>query len=675
MDISRFPGVIYWGNRIGAEGARALSGLVNLVFLNLEVNPIGDEGAQALSNLFNLTVLCLRRNGIGDEGARALSGLANLTELDIGGNRIGAEGARALSGLVNLTALCLWHPLAAEPSTENLQEWQSVTNSIALTLEAARIDAKRGVAWIDVKRLWELMGRLEEASSPVSRGNRIGDEGAQALSSLVKLTSLDLADNNIGPKGAQALSGLVNLTWLNLLKNKIGGEGAQALSPLVNLTSLNLSKNEIGANGAWALSGLVGLTWLNLEDNEIGVEGARALSGLTNLTTLYLGHNGIGGKGARALSGLTNLTRLYLKHNGIGAEGARALSGLVNLTELDLESNGIGDEGTRVMSGLVNLKELNLSQNGVSALPTLVKLRNLERLDCSQNELRQAPPELWEIPSLRKVILYEAILPEIPKELLSRSSGKSCLERLRAHYRDLKGGESEIADFKLMLLGNGRVGKTQIYRRLQGQEYDETVPSTHGVKIGATPLTVPEHPATLRICDFGGQDIYHGTHALFLKSRAIFMLVWTPELEALHEHDYGGFRFRNQPLGYWLDYVREFGGKDLPVIVVQTQCDLPEQERLRPPVDDKALEVFPFKKVLHYSAKENRGRAALDEALAEAVQWLRRKQGIAVIGKGRAAINARLEKMYAKGKHAHFARRVSFPLQASRYYQLAAAPA
>ena len=43
---------------------------------------------------------------------------------------------------------------------------------------------------------------------------------------------------------------------------------------------------------------------------------------------------------------------------------------------------------------------------------------------------------------------------------------------------------------------------------------------------------------------------------LFLKSRAIFMLVWTPELEALHEHNYGDFTFRNQPLGYWLDDVR-----------------------------------------------------------------------------------------------------------------------
>ena len=161
---------------------------------------------------------------------------------------------------------------------------------------------------------------------------------------------------------------------------------------------------------------------------------------------------------------------------------------------------------------------------------------------------------------------------------------------------------------------------------------------------------MPGNPATLRIWDFGGQDIYHGTHALFLKSRAIFMLVWTPKSEDLKVHRHDGFEFRNQPLGYWLDYVREFGGEDSPVIVVQTQCDLPEQERLRPPVADEALDAFPFKKVLHYSAKENRGRAALDEALAEAVQWLRRKQGMAVIGKGRAAVKARLEKMYAKGK-------------------------
>ena len=156
--------------------------------------------------------------------------------------------------------------------------------------------------------------------------------------------------------------------------------------------------------------------------------------------------------------------------------------------------------------------------------------------------------------------------------------------------------------------------------------------------------------ATLRIWDFGGQDIYHGTHALFVKSCAIFMLVWTPESEANNSHEHGGFTFKNQPLGYWLDYVRLFGGENSPVIVVQTKCDAREQEEPLPPGATNALEAFQCKDVLHYSAKENRRRAALDEALAEAVQWLRRKQGVAVIGAGRAAVKARLEEMYREGK-------------------------
>ncbi len=576
-------------NRIGAEGARALSGLVNLTTLELTGNRVGAEGARALSDLVNLTTLNLGGNGIGAEGARALSGLVNLTTLHLGNNRIGAEGARALSGLVNLTTLNLG-------------------------------------------------------------GNGIGAGGAQALSGLVNLTELDLWENGIGAEGARALSGLVNLTTLNLADNGIGAWGALALSGLVKLTKLLLWDSGIGAEGARALSGLVNLTTLDLSGNGIGAEGARALSGLVNLTELYLGNNGIDAEGAQALSGLVNLTTLDLKNNRIGAEGARALSGLVNLTALHLGNNRIGAEGARALSGLVNLTELDLWENGVIDLSSLLQLRKLEELNCSGCHVEKAPPELWDMATLRKVVLCKAALPGVPKEVLSRDWNDFCLDRLRAYYKDLKGGESEITDFKLMLIGNGLVGKTQICRRLQGLEYDETVSSTHGVKIGAAPLTALRDPATLRIWDFGGQDIYHGTHALFLKSRAIFMLVWTPELEALHEHDHGGFTFRNQPLGYWLDYVREFGGEDTPVIVVQTQCDLPEQERLRPPVDDAALDAFPFKKVLHYSAKENRGRAALDEALAEAVQWLRRKQGVAVIGAGRAAVKARLEKMYAEGK-------------------------
>jgi hypothetical protein len=54
-----------YGNDIGAEGAQALKGLVNLTGLNLYGNRIGAEGAQALKGLTALTsqrVLDNRRN-------------------------------------------------------------------------------------------------------------------------------------------------------------------------------------------------------------------------------------------------------------------------------------------------------------------------------------------------------------------------------------------------------------------------------------------------------------------------------------------------------------------------------------------------------------------------------------------------------------------------------------
>jgi internalin A len=153
------------------------------------------------------------------------------------------------------------------------------------------------------------------------------------------------------------------------------------------------------------------------------------------------------------------------------------------------------------------------------------------------------------------------------------------------------------------------VGKTQIARRLRGEDFDDSVPSTHGVIVSSAALPVPpDNTATLKIWDFGGQDIYHGTHALFLRTRAMFLLAWEPGSENTREHDYGGFTFRNEPLGYWLAYVRHFSGPQAPVLIVQTQCDRPGQEVTRPPLPDKALTALPFKKVLHYSAKEDRCR-------------------------------------------------------------------
>ncbi|MEQ8965871.1 MAG: COR domain-containing protein [Azospirillaceae bacterium] len=201
-----------------------------------------------------------------------------------------------------------------------------------------------------------------------------------------------------------------------------------------------------------------------------------------------------------------------------------------------------------------------------------------------------------------------------------------------------------MADSKVMVLGNGRVGKTQFCRRLRGEDYDPAVPSTHGITVGSAPVPAPAPggeaaEGRLHLWDFGGQDIYHGTHALFLRSRAIFAILWTPEMERNETHAHDGMTFRNYPLAYWLDYVERFGGRESPVLVVQAQCESARAEEDLSDDTRERLARFPLRKVLTHSARTGRGEAALWEAIAEFHGELDKP----AIGRVRARVKARLE--------------------------------
>jgi internalin A len=138
--------------------------------------------------------------------------------------------------------------------------------------------------------------------------------------------------------------------------------------------------------------------------------------------------------------------------------------------------------------------------------------------------------------------------------------------------------------------------------------------------------------------DFGGQDIYHGTHALFLRNRAVFLILWTPSLENREEFTENDIPLRNQPLAYWLDYVRSLAGEGSPVIVVQSQCDRFADRRPDPPRPDG----FGFFECCSYSAKEDLGRDILEGHLRNAIEYLLERNGALEIGHGRAAVRRRL---------------------------------
>src|SRR5271166_963501 len=129
--------------------------------------------------------------------------------------------------------------------------------------------------------------------------------------------------------------------------------------------------------------------------------------------------------------------------------------------------------------------------------------------------------------------LFRCGLDDLPPEVCGEKPGQNVLDKVRAHYEDLKSGQRRDAEVKILFLGNGGAGKTQLCRRLCGLTFDSSKPTTHGVQLGQTAMELDDftEPVRLNLWDFGGQDIYHGSHALFLHRQAIFLLLWTPELE------------------------------------------------------------------------------------------------------------------------------------------------
>ena len=185
-----------------------------------------------------------------------------------------------------------------------------------------------------------------------------------------------------------------------------------------------------------------------------------------------------------------------------------------------------------------------------------------------------------------------------------------------------------MAHAKLLLMGDGRVGKTTLAKRLRWEELDEeeqALPTnqefkparnekfTHRVSFlpWATTLRLPKaeletleervseerlKPAsggdgllqgTVRVWDFGGQEVYHGTHRIFAGEGSIFLLVWRQDEpkpgEVPEEVTFEEWREwnRQRPLDYWLDYIYSMR-PEAKVALVCTNCPKPDQMALKP---------------------------------------------------------------------------------------------
>ena len=438
----------------------------------------------------------------------------------------------------------------------------------------------------DVQDLSPLSGLADLQDLDVAGAN-ISDLGP--LAGLRKLRDLRLSSKSV--EDLSPLAGLLNLSNLDISFTSV-----RDLSPLENLRNLRIL--DLGGTGVEDLSPLARLHQLKkLELAGTSIEDLSPLVGLQRLQSLSCGFKfarQLLERSSHKLGQITDLTPLatlkdlrLLEVRGCrGVTDFSPLSGLQKLQSLNLSSAGVTDLSP--LAGLHELRVLNLSLcTGVKDLSFLANLQKLQVLDlyhCRPTVTAELLRTLSNHTCLTKIVADE--IAGIPLEILSRSGGDNCFSRLRSYACELALGAAAENEVKVVLLGNGRVGKTQLCRRFRGQSFDDSVSSTHGVHIWREERRIraggEEQIFQVNWWDFGGQDIYHGTHALFLQSRAIFLILWTPSLENRNEYlDDNGIPLRNQPINYWIDYVRSLSGRESPVIVVQSQCDEYKDRRPR----------------------------------------------------------------------------------------------
>ena len=350
------------------------------------------------------------------------------------------------------------------------------------------------------------------------------------------------------------------MTSLELGSNEISD--ASPLATLISLTSLELGSNEI--SDLSPLAALTSLTSLELGGSQIS--DASPLAALTSLTSLELDSNEI--NDLSPLTALTSLTSLNLSRNEIN--DLSPLTMLTSLTSLELDGNQISD--LTPLAALTALTSLYLNGNQISDLTPLAALTALTSLSLRDNQIRTFPDFVLQAPALNYLVLHRNSIQNVPTEVLGSFYEENCLPAVRAHMADKAYGVALDQELKLILLGNARTGKTSLVKRLVEEPFDPDEPSTHAIQLRRWSLPASDPPLQVNIWDFGGQDIYLGTHALFLRSHALFLLVWDRLTEGEPGYTEGPLFFEHFPLQYWRDYIRETS-PDSPEIVVENKCD------------------------------------------------------------------------------------------------------
>jgi internalin A len=508
-----------------------------------------DDIPDDVYSLVNLEELNLSRNNLQDIPSKILQ-LENLKTLNLYGNKL-VEIPKSIYQINSLDSLVL-----------SVNPLKHISPEIGLLSSLHRLS----IAQTDIGFIPSEIGELFRLhslnlSSPLGRG---------------KISALP-----------EEIGSLENLLILYLAGNKLTSF-PEKIMKLSKIFTLDLSGNSL-EKVPYAITQLTSLEVLDL--------GGNLFYGCNNIDEL-----------PKEIGLLTQLKNLNLSYNKLKSLPDEIYS-LNRLETLNLKANRLKNISNRIAL-LSNIKHICLDQNELESLPSDIgNLPSLRFFEAKENKLRSLPLSLKNTNRLVELDLSANDL-NIPPEISSKVNEPQ--EILRFYFKTHQGNFFTLNESKMLVVGQGGVGKTSLARVLIWDEFFDGESKTEGISIHKWNLQQKvthsnEDEIQINLWDFGGQEIMHATHQFFLTKRSLYVLVLDSRLTQ-----------EENRVEYWLKIIQSFGGES-PVLIVGNKIDQHPLDIDRTGLQKKYPNIVG---ILETSAATGAGIETLKAAITEQVNNL-----------------------------------------------------